>query len=200
MELFWQFYLEPALGYIVDSLVGLVAGAIVYVLLIPYRKQRLAHLGIIPSRHHEILLCLFMAYSGALLVLLISPADFLNGSGINCSIPSSITVEFVPTIFLILTGRYTLGTWTNAMFLGNVLLFIPLGISLMLLYQKLTCKLAVGIGLILSLSIEVIQIFTGRIFDINDIIYNILGTLLGTLLAHLIKKYFPSCSGKFCYE
>jgi glycopeptide antibiotics resistance protein len=51
-----------------------------------------------------------------------------------------------------------------------------------------------------SLSIEVIQIFTGRIFDINDIIYNILGTLLGTLLAHLIKKYFPSCSGKFCYE
>lgn len=86
------------------------------------------------------------------------------------------------------------------MFLGNVLLFIPLGISLMLLYQKLTCKLAVGIGLILSLSIEVIQIFTGRIFDINDIIYNILGTLLGTLLAHLIKKYFPSCSGKFCYE
>ena len=193
MELFWQFYLEPALGYIVDSLVGLVAGAIVYVLLIPYRKQRLAHLGIIPSRHHEILLCLFMAYSGALLVLLISPADFF-------SIPSSITVEFVPTIFLILTGRYTLGTWTNAMFLGNVLLFIPLGISLMLLYQKLTCKLAVGIGLILSLSIEVIQIFTGRIFDINDIIYNILGTLLGTLLAHLIKKYFPSCSGKFCYE
>ena len=183
MELFWQFYLEPALGYIVDSLVGLVAGAIVYVLLIPYRKQRLAHLGIIPSRHHEILLCLFMAYSGALLVLLISPADFLNGSGINFSIPSSITVEFVPTIFLILTGRYTLGTWTNAMFLGNVLLFIPLGISLMLLYQKLTCKLAVGIGLILSLSIEVIQIFTGRIFDINDIIYNILGTLLGTLLA-----------------
>ena len=185
MELFWQFYLEPALGYIVDSLVGLVAGAIVYVLLIPYRKQRLAHLGIIPSRHHEILLCLFMAYSGALLVLLISPADFLNGSGINFSIPSSITVEFVPTIFLILR---------------NVLLFIPLGISLMLLYQKLTCKLAVGIGLILSLSIEVIQIFTGRIFDINDIIYNILGTLLGTLLAHLIKKYFPSCSGKFCYE
>ena len=78
----------------------------------------------------------------------------------------------------------------------NILLFVPLGFFLPLLWSDFrSVKKTVLWGLFTSLSIELLQIFTFRSTDINDLITNTLGTAIGWLLAiSLLKKYpFMGC-------
>lgn len=74
----------------------------------------------------------------------------------------------------------------------NILLFVPLGILLPLLWQKYrSLKNTVLFGAALSLSIEVLQIFTYRATDINDIIANTIGTALGFCIFKSLSRAFP---------
>ena len=66
----------------------------------------------------------------------------------------------------------------------NVALFVPLGFGLPLLWEKYRAgKKTVLFGLGLSLAVELLQIFTYRATDVNDLIANTLGTALGFLAA-----------------
>jgi len=74
----------------------------------------------------------------------------------------------------------------------NVVLFIPMGFMLPLLW-KCFCSLkkTVLFGFLVSAGIEILQIFTFRTTDINDLITNTAGTLLGYLLViKICKKLF----------
>lgn len=74
----------------------------------------------------------------------------------------------------------------------NVILFIPLGIFLPLLcagYAKL--KNTLLFGFLMTLAIELLQFFTYRKTDVNDLITNTVGTLFGFLIARLIIKKIP---------
>lgn len=67
--------------------------------------------------------------------------------------------------------------------LCNVLLFVPLGLLLPLLWKRYRDgKNAVLCGLTLSLAVEISQLFSG-ITDIDDLIANTAGTFLGYLAA-----------------
>lgn len=72
----------------------------------------------------------------------------------------------------------------------NVLLFIPLGMALPILWKDRYNKLVKVLlcGAILSLSIELMQIFTHRLTDINDLITNTAGTIIGYLIYSLLLK------------
>ncbi len=71
----------------------------------------------------------------------------------------------------------------------NVLLFVPLGWFLPLLWQEFsTLPRAALCGLVLSLAIEILQIFTFRLTDVNDLIANTAGALVGYLLAKPLLK------------
>lgn len=72
----------------------------------------------------------------------------------------------------------------------NVLLFVPLGIFIPCLWDKYrTIKRTALLGLCVSMIIEVLQIFTFRTSDINDLIANVAGTIIGYFIASvLIKK------------
>lgn len=75
----------------------------------------------------------------------------------------------------------------------NVLLFAPLGLFLPLFwryFRKLSRTLF--FGFCFSLLIELLQIFTFRATDINDLMTNTLGTLLGWILGALLLKLVPS--------
>ncbi len=73
----------------------------------------------------------------------------------------------------------------------NVLLFLPLGIFLPVLWEEYRrWRRTVSMGLELSCFIEFIQIFTFRATDVDDLITNTLGTLLGFLLAKLVTRDF----------
>ena len=71
----------------------------------------------------------------------------------------------------------------------NVLLFLPLGFLVPLFCGRFRgFHAALLLGLSVSLFIELTQVFTYRISDINDLITNTLGAALGYLLA---RPLFP---------
>ena len=84
--------------------------------------------------------------------------------------------------------------WKNCIL--NVLLFVPLGILLPIVWEKYRAKrntLLFGLGM--SLTIELLQMFTFRATDINDIITNVLGTYIGFFLAKVLMEQVPAVKG-----
>ncbi len=74
----------------------------------------------------------------------------------------------------------------------NILLFMPLGFFLPVLWRQYRSpKSTVLTGFILSLSIEILQIFTYRLTDIDDLITNTLGTVIGFYLAGALRFRLP---------
>ncbi len=74
----------------------------------------------------------------------------------------------------------------------NVFLFVPLGIFLPLLWQRYqSAKKTVLVGLSLSLYIELLQLFTFRATDVNDLITNVLGTFLGWVIGRFLFSRHP---------
>lgn len=76
-------------------------------------------------------------------------------------------------------------------FILNIILFIPLGFLCPLISKKYQCiKNTFLIGCGLSLSIEIVQMFTlYRATDIDDLITNVAGTLIGYLGFRVIHKW-----------
>ncbi len=71
----------------------------------------------------------------------------------------------------------------------NVLLFVPLGFFLRLLWRRYRrLGRALRFGFLLSLAVELLQVFTYRATDVNDLLTNTLGTALGYLLAGCFPK------------
>lgn len=72
--------------------------------------------------------------------------------------------------------------------LGNMIMFLPFGffVSYYLKSEKLTLPLF--LILIASISIEVVQLLIGRVFDVDDIILNILGGLLGYGIYYILRR------------
>lgn len=75
----------------------------------------------------------------------------------------------------------------------NILLFVPLGIFLPLLwkkYRRTGTLLSFGFGM--TVVIECLQLLTYRATDINDIITNLLGTWLGFFVFRLTERFLLS--------
>ena len=112
----------------------------------------------------EIALILFIAY---LLILFFIVTYPVNDYGYN---NYNIFKELL---------RYKIGStgfFNNI--IGNILLFIPFGMFLRY-YFKLKIISLIFITILYSLSIEVIQILINRVFDIDDIILNLIGAIIG---------------------
>lgn len=72
----------------------------------------------------------------------------------------------------------------------NIILFMPLGFLLPALWREYrSLKWVTLSGFALSLMIEVLQIFTFRLTDIDDLITNTLGTLAGYYVWKAVQKY-----------
>lgn len=141
----------------------------------------------------KILDCLLYGVFAFYFILLISitifkyvtPWDlFEQGREINRSI------NFVPfeTIRGYVTGKSLVSqtvVWYNV--LGNICLFMPLGIYLQLFRVKKNSFNSIVIVFIVSLMIELIQFVFGiGATDIDDIILNCLGGVIGVLLYQVI--------------
>ena len=66
--------------------------------------------------------------------------------------------------------------------LGNIMLFIPYGFLSSYLLKNKKLSVTFILSLIASITIEVVQYHIGRVFDIDDIILNVLGGIIGGLL------------------
>jgi hypothetical protein len=62
--------------------------------------------------------------------------------------------------------------------LGNVIMFVPVGF-LMLLTTRLGFRGVQGACVALSVAVELLQLWLGRTFDVDDVLLNALGSALG---------------------
>jgi len=75
----------------------------------------------------------------------------------------------------------------------NILLFIPLGIILPVLWKKYRIlNRTLLFGFTMSVAIELLQMLTFRATDVNDLITNTVGTVLGFFCAKLFVKKLPA--------
>ena len=105
-------------------------------------------------------------------------------------LPSLLYIRFDRNINLV-PFAYMFSDYGNSLL--NVLLFVPLGFLLPVLWKRFRSFLWTALfGLGFSLSIELLQLFTFRATDINDLMTNTVGTILGWCLGRLTLKLFPS--------
>lgn len=71
---------------------------------------------------------------------------------------------------------------------GNILLFIPYSLFLSYYFKINKLYIILIICFTLSLTIELIQINIGRVFDIDDIILNIISSIIGYFMYRMLKK------------
>lgn len=72
--------------------------------------------------------------------------------------------------------------------LGNILLFVPFGFFATYIVKNKRISLTFLMTLIVSFTIEGTQYYIGRVFDIDDIILNVIGGMVGFLIYRLFEK------------
>ena len=88
--------------------------------------------------------------------------------------------------------RYEAGTYLfYKNILGNVLLFLPFGFFVGYFIKVKKVSVMLLLTFIVSLSIETIQLSIGRVFDVDDVILNVLGGLIGFILYKVLNKVIP---------
>lgn len=121
------------------------------------------------SLYKEILSLVFIVYILCLYYVLIAQDNGIKGG-----------VNLIPFKEMF---RYTFGSYKFMKnVVGNIILFIPFGfLSSYFLNNKKASTMFLT-SLIISFCAEGIQYYVGRVFDIDDIILNVLGSFLGYLL------------------
>lgn len=89
--------------------------------------------------------------------------------------------------------RYKIGS--NLFFknvLGNMIMFVPFGFFTAYILRETKLRWVCLITLVVSITIELTQTQIGRIFDIDDVILNLIGGIIGyyafSFVYHFIKK------------
>lgn len=72
--------------------------------------------------------------------------------------------------------------------LGNMVMFLPYGFFVSYYLKNKKPWLTIFLTLVTSLSIEIVQMMIGRVFDIDDILLNILGGTVGYLCYYLLAR------------
>lgn len=147
-----------------------------------------------PSRNRKYLTIFFIAYVCAMVSVTIIPSERFS---LNRTIALTNYLPVINTY-----KRYAMVTyfenhlgvkmfWQN--FIGNILLFIPLGSFLLLLYRK-RLRTVIAIAFMASSSIELTQLFFSlfgyyRFIDIDDVLLNTFGACVGYVSAAFYLRY-----------
>ena len=159
-----------------DIIIRSVSG---YVFIVPVIILYCLFLGRINKKQtflHTIALFVFCYYLFGILTV--------TGVGFTKSVVFSPNISYVPFIGMI-TGPIDT--------MLNIILFVPMGLFLPLLYKKYNSIKAVAFtGLMFSLSVEIVQMFGWGSSDVNDLMTNTIGVCLGFFVFKLILKVLPN--------
>lgn len=131
--------------------------------------------------YKEFMNLIFIVYA-MLLFQLLTDTELNTISGVNL-------VPFTEIL------RYKVGTHAFYMnVIGNILIFLPFGYFVSSYVRASKISHILFISLLTSFTIEFIQHYIGRSFDIDDILLNVVGSILGFLLyiaINAIEKHLP---------
>ncbi len=144
----------------------------------------------------EVIRLVFVCYLAGLINLILVPNNLwtaiwfylFNGySGTTVGPMFEFTYNWVPSLYQCLIGERILGSWVTEMLVGNVLMFVPMGVLLPMISKRVQgykmLLLAVGIPAV----VELVQPIMGRSFDIDDVLTNFVGILIGYVIAAAIR-------------
>lgn len=135
-----------------------------------------------------LMLIFFMFLIGLLSQALFSEFDFILNNGINLDINRINIVPFrvfAQTYRMVFINKDVSYFIIN--FLGNIIMFIPVGLLVPIIW-KIKDRKVILTGFLISLFIEITQILLPRGTDIDDLILNTFGTILGLILYKIIKN------------
>lgn len=129
-----------------------------------------------------------------------------DGSGGTERVPLAIRLQwsnFVPfrTILNYASGNAGMGVALRNL-LGNILLFVPMGILLPLVFPGLRRVRRIAVTtLVISLALEVVQLVTGLgVFDVDDLILNVSGAVLGAAVSRVLRRSSPGTADRSVAE
>ena len=205
-ETLW-WYLGNIWEYFFQMLPCMGIALLLFLLLRPWRRRRLARLGLSSGPWREGGLLLFAMFAAGLAALTLFPAYFWT-VGHWRGVLDGTQPLFRPVDFYI--QRQTLqlepfqeifrafhGPWVMFLMLANIGIFSPVGFFTALLWRKPRWWKSLLIGFGASVTIEFIQFFIGRSTDIDDVILNTAGALAGFWVFCLLRAVFPSFIEKF---
>lgn len=187
---------------------------IVFLSFTPYRRKALSAMKLQSSTKREIGLMLLVASIFAILALTLWPTyiwEETPGVWGNLRIlierptytnelslmPFAIFKDYAedlskgPAMFIV----------TIVNFVGNLAMFVPIGLLSALLFRNATWKRPFMIGFGMSLFIEIAQYFIMRNSAVDDVILNTAGAMCGYGLYLILKKRFPRFTAGFlCNE
>lgn len=130
----------------------------------------------------------------SLLYLTVFPSNDVNRSDwVSVNLIPFNTIENY--LFLFSYGSISIASIN---LIGNIIVFVPMGVLLVLLDSKISFKKMFMIGFASTLIIELIQLILSffkllsRSFDVDDIILNTLGVIVG----YFLTKIGLYCVGK----
>lgn len=83
---------------------------------------------------------------------------------------------------------------------GNMIMFLPFGFFISYYINPDDISLTLVLTLIASSAIEIVQLLIGRVFDIDDIILNILGGAFGYMIYNIMRRIGEKCPKIFHNE
>lgn len=145
----------------------------------------------------EILQVIFACYLTGLISLVVLPANFwlCFYDGIFFGWWDEMgrmfqlgEVNLVPSVIKCLAGELSLGNWVKTMLIGNIVMFVPFGFFFPLVTGLKSKKKMALAAIIVPICFEVVQLFFGRSFDVDDLICNFIGIIIGTMIVYVILK------------
>jgi len=155
-----------------------------------YRRRTPAHRLSLPR---EILLLIFVVYLAGLAAATLTPnrSSSLLAAGRG-------GIELRPNLASLTCSSANMPEGSRARGFcehnarGNVMLFFPLGILILLVWRRLRFWKALQVAIAVSVGIELVQYVSSawgsyRAVDINDVLLNAFGACLGLLLVSLLR-------------
>ncbi len=175
-------YIYASLNYVVPGMFSYLILRVLYKAILKYQNKKTSLLTEIVS------FCL------SIYMIIMFSATISPVFGFNPNINLNTRINLIPFYTI---GEYinsiTLGSYhINLNFFGNIIMFIPLGISYPIISNRYERFIPVLItGFLTSSLIEFCQLFLSRGTDIDDVILNTFGTILGYTIYKTVIRIFP---------
>ena len=196
--------------YFVQVLIVAIPAVLVYLSFTPYRMKALSAMNLRTSLKREVGLVLFVIAIFGILALTLWPTYvWENSPGIwgdlrilierptwksNLSlVPFTVYANYAkvlcesPVFFFV----------TLINLLGNLAIFVSIGLFPAMLFRNATWKRSFIIGLGMSMFIEASQYFLMRNVAVDDIILNTAGAICGYLIYRFIRYRWPDFANSF---
>ncbi|SHG41542.1 VanZ family protein [Ornithinibacillus halophilus] len=155
-----------------------------YIIYIPVRILYLSKTGSY-KLFKEIVYLLLIAYAESLLYLTIFPSPGQTADGVSINLIPFETINR----YIAFDGDVAIPMIN---LVGNIVVFIPIGIFAVLLYSSIKLRHVILIGFTCTLFIEFSQLILSslgllaRSFDVDDLLLNTIGVVLGYILIKLL--------------